>query len=226
MVTGSIRRKVEDTKPINFEDIALKCLDLDPRDSCLIALLYLSGRRVCEVLGLQKKDFKIEEKRISFQTFNEKVFRKNQQSDFTMKLTIDRQRALKDKDNKIIYPKQYEKYRDELYFQKIRPHWRTDTDSGKALTVFVTERVGSLADSDYLFQRERWPESKPIGRFMAYKIVRFNFPDIWPHFLRHERFTEVAKVYRNDPVAMHRFTYHRRFESTLQYIRNLEEEKI
>lgn len=224
MVAGDKRRKVEDTKPTNYEEIALKCLDMEPRDSGLVALLYLSGRRVNEVLPLQKKDFHVEEKRISFETFNEKVYRKNQQSDFTIKLTIDRQRAKRDANNKIICPIQYEKYEDELYFQRIRPHWRTDTDSGKALTFFVTERLGSLAQEDYLFSKHKGQGY--IGYGMAYQIIRFHFPEIWPHLLRHERFTEVARVYRNDPVAMHRFTFHKRFESTLQYIRNQEEEKI
>ncbi len=202
MVAGDKRRKVEDVKPLSFQDLEQVCISIhedDPRAACLIALLYLSGRRICEVLELQKKSFKVEEKRISFETFNEKVYRKKPTGNFQIPI-------------------------GERFYERIRPHWRTDTESGKALTIFVANTLASLDQESYLFKSLRSKE--PIGYPMAYKIVRFNLPDAWPHLLRHERFTEVSKVYRSDPVAMHRFTFHKRFESTLQYIRNLEEEKI
>ena len=200
MVAGSKRRKIEDTKPLDLDHLETKLYDMEPRDSCLVALLYLSGRRITEILGLKKKDFKIEDKRISFETFNEKVYRKKQTGAFTI-LIGDR------------------------YYERIRPHWRTDIGTGKRLTIFVAKRLGSLSELDHLFNAYKH-SNHPIGYQMAYKIVRFNFPDTWPHLYRHERFTEVAKAYRSDPVAMHRFTFHKRFESTLQYIRDLEEEKI
>jgi hypothetical protein len=115
--------------------------------------------------------------------------------------------------------------RDKFY-ERIRPHWRTDVTHAKTLSVFITKRLGSLSKEDYLFQRERCNKAKPIGRGMAYKIVRFYFPDTWLHLFRHERFTEIAKVYRDDPIATHRYTFHKRFESTLQYVRGVEKEKI
>lgn len=201
MVAGSKRRKIEDVQPINLEDVSLKLLDLSERDACLVALLYLSGRRITEILGLKKKDFKIENKRISFETFNEKVYRQKPSG-------------------------QYQVLMKGRYYEKIRPHWRMDVTYGKTLSVFITKRLGSLADNDYLFQHEQGRDAKHIKRGMAYKIVRFYFPDTWLHLFRHERFTEIAKVYRTDPVATHRYTFHKRFESTLQYIRAQEEEKI
>ena len=201
MVAGSKRRQVDSVQPLTWTKIEnqLTVID-DPRAQCLIALLYLSGRRINEVLHLQKKDFKVEPNRISFETFNEKVYRKKPTGDFQIP-------------------------RNGRYYERIHPHWRTDTDSGESLTVFLIQTLDSLPKpTDYLF-----PRLKGVGHIhcnMAYKIVRFYFPDAWPHLFRHERFTEVAKAYQQDPVAMHRFTFHKRFESTLQYIRNLEEEKI
>lgn len=201
MVGGYKRRKIEDVPPINLGDMEIKLHKLSERDACLIALLYLSGRRISEVLGLKKKDFHIELDRISFETFNEKVYKQKPSGNFVIPL-------------------------HDRYYERIRPHWRTNITHGKTLSTFVMNRLLSLADNDYLFQRERCNKAKPIKRGMAYKIMRFYFPDAWLHLLRHERFTEVARIYKDDPVAMHRFTFHKRFESTLQYIRNLEEEKI
>lgn len=200
MVAGDKRRKVEDTKPLTWETIAPRLWNIsEPRDSRLIALLYLSGRRVTEILHLTKSDLRIDENRVSFETFNEKVYRRKPSGNYQIE-------------------------RDGKYYERIRPHWRTDTDSGKVLTPFVLDNLGSLADKGYLFYKLRG-----VGHIhyqMAYRIVRFYFPEVWPHLLRHERFTEAARIYKSDPVAMHRFTFHKRFESTLGYIRELEEEKI
>lgn len=201
MVAGNKRRKVEDSKPLTYEDIALTLLDIrEPRNQCLIALLYLSGRRIGEVLHLQRKHFRVDANRISFETFNEKVYRSKRGGNYTIR-------------------------RKNKFYERIRPHWRTDTLSGKALTIFVTNTLDSLDIEAYLFKPFRGKQ-KHIGYGMAYKIVRYYLPDAWPHLLRHERFTEASKIYKDNPVAMHRFTFHKRFESTLQYIRRLEEEKI
>lgn len=202
MVAGDKRRKVEDTEQLSISELVESIERVEePRDQALIALLYLSGRRIREILRLQKQDFHLEENRISFDTFNEKVYRSKRSGDFTIQ-------------------------RGERFYQRIRPHWRTDTESGNALSKFVVATLGSLEDpEDYLFQKLRG--KGPItDRSTAYKIIRRYLPNAWPHLLRHDRFTEVARIYKDDPVAMHRFTYHKRFESTLQYIRKLEEERI
>ena len=201
MVAGDKRRRVEDVERIDHKDLEKICERIDSeRDACLISLLYLSARRINEVLPLRKQDFKVEEKRISFETFNEKVYRKKQTGNFTIHL-------------------------NDRFYERIRPHWRTDSESGKTLTKHLLKRLGSLSEKDHLFKAYTHKDY-PISRSMAYRIVRFYIPDAWPHLLRHERFTEIARVYKDDPVAMHRYTFHKRFESTLKYIRDLEEERI
>lgn len=226
MVAGDKRRKVEDTNPITIEYLYNVLVGIaEPRDSCLIALLYLSGRRVNEILHLQKQDFRIEANRVSFDTFNEKVYRAHPMKDFQIQRNVIFKKSLRDAQHKIIYPKKYEYFPTTIYYQRIRPHWRIDTPSGLAFTQFVTERVGSLPEkTDFVFSRRKGKGH--IHYQMAYRIVRYYLPDMWPHLLRHERFTEVAKVYQDKPLETHRFTFHKRFESTLQYIRDLEEELI
>jgi integrase len=216
MVAGSKRRKIEDTKPLDLNAVALKLYDMPPRDSCLVALLYLSGRRIGEVLELKKKDFKVEHNRISFETFNEKVFRQKQTGAYTI---------LREGLHYTVDPKTRERTEyNQAYYEKIRPHFRTDNPHGRMLSEFITNRLSSLSDNDFLFQKQRG-EAKPIGYSMAYAIVRFYFPGIWPHLLRHERFTEIFRVYKDDLMGAHEFTFHKRFESNRPYIRPLEEEK-
>lgn len=218
MVAGSIRRKVEDTKPLSYLDLAkrLESIEDDARAQRLIAILYLSGRRANEVLELRKEDLKVDGNRVSFETFNEKVYRKNRTGNF--QIPREGKYSFYDRETKktIDY--------DLAYYERIRPHWRLDTLSGRALTKYLTNTLGSLSPKDYLFPRLKG--SGHIHYQMLYKIIRFYLPDAWPHILRHERFTEVVRAYANDPVASHRFTFHKRFESTLQYVREQEEEKI
>lgn len=216
MVAGSKRRRVDDVKLLAVENLALTLDGIESdRDACLIALLYLSGRRVGEVLDLKKNVFHVEEKRISFETFNEKVYRSTRTGNFQI---VKDEIAISEGVNPGTKPR---------FYERIRPHWRTDIGSGILLTKFVTKRLDSLDENSYLFQRVRQgSEQAPIGRSQAYRIITFYFPDYWPHLLRHDRFTEIAQVYKDDPVSMHRYTFHKRFESTLEYIRNQEEEKI
>lgn len=218
MVKGDIRRKVEDTKPKTYEDIALKCLDMSARDSCLVALLYLSGRRIGEILHLQKQDFTITEDRVSFWTFNLKVFRRKPVGNYS--IPIEGDFIAKDPKTKEITPY------TTRYYERINPHWKTTSEAGKSLSSFVLERVGSLIKKeDYLFQKERGKEPEPFGYGWAYQIIRYHFPDMWPHLLRHERFTEVFRIYKDDLMSAHEFTFHKRFESNKPYIRPLEIEK-
>lgn len=217
MVAGSIRRKVEDAKPLSWEDIALKLEDVtEQRDQCLIALLYLSGRRINEILGVQKKDFKREKNRISFETFNEKDYQKTQRGDHTYKRYVN---------FAMFKNRKSPPFEGELYFRRIRPHWLTTTESGKALSRYVVERLGSLKETGYLFAPLQG-HGEHIGYGMAYQIIKFYFPSAWPHLFRHERFTEAAKLYQKNPLDLHRFTFHKRLENTFKYIRDLEEEKI
>jgi len=199
MVKGDIRRKVEDVKPKTWMDIENICIMIsNDRDACLIALLYLSGRRIGEVLHLQKQDFKIEPNRISFETFNEKTFRKKRVGNYAI-------------------------MRKGVFYEKINPHWRTDTESGKALTIFVLNRLGYLSQKDYVFQKLVGTGHIEYG--MGYRIVRFYAPDMWPHLFRHERFTEVFKIYKDDLLKAHDWTFHKRFDSNIPYIRSVEKEE-
>ncbi len=62
MVAGSKRRKIEDVRTsltvAHLEDKLQEINNINPcemtnRNSCLIALLYLSGRRITEILHLK-----------------------------------------------------------------------------------------------------------------------------------------------------------------------------
>lgn len=213
MVAGSKRRRREEADPLPYPILAEKLKTIDPRDSCLIAILYLSGRRINEVLHLTKKDLKIENNRISFETFNLKDYRKTAQGEYTIKRYVKRRKYKGRKS---------EAYEGLLYYRKIRPHFRTDSDSGERLTFFIMHRLGYLSEKDYLFKSYR--ANKPISYSRAYQIFRNHFPNAWLHILRHERFTEVFRVYKDDLLEAHRFTFHKRMESDLPYIRKLREE--
>lgn len=216
MVAGDKRRRVEDVKALTYQYLEFICETIkQPRDNCLLALLYLSGRRINEILHLQKQDFKIEDKRISFETFNEKDWHSTQSGEYTVKRYV----VFKDFKKRKTPP-----FKGYKYYRRIRPHWRTDSESGKCLTKYLLQRLGSLVEKDYVFKRLRG--GGHIHYQMAYKIVRHYIPDAWPHLFRHERFTEISKAYQDNPVGMHRYTFHKRFESTLKYIRDLEEERI
>ncbi len=165
------------------------------RDSCLVALLFLSGRRIGEVLELKLKDFIIRTEEISFTTFNEKTFR----SYPTGKYLI--QRGLK-------------------FYEVINPTFPTVGPSGEALSPFILKHLESLTLEDYVFYHTD-NKQQHIGRSMAYRILISLEPNIWLHWLRHERFTQLAKVYKDDPLPMHDFTFHKRFETTLGYIRKV-----
>lgn len=217
MVAGSKRRKIEDVKPLTVPHLVNKLKEMNTRNACLIALLYLSGRRINEVLHLRKEDIKIENNRISFVTFNQKDYRSKQTSDYTIKRYVKR-RNFKGRKSKA--------YEGFLFYRRIIPHFRTDSESGEQLTIFILNRYGYLTDKDYLFKSFR--SDKPISYNMAYKIFIKYFPNYWPHILRHERFTEIYRVYHDDIMKFHRDTFHKRFESSLVYVRKLEieDEKI
>lgn len=209
MVQGDKRRKVEDLKPLSAKEIRLKIETYRPvpytivRDSCLLALIYLSGRRISEVVELKKSDFTIEENRISFITFNAKVFRSKKVGNYKI-------------------------FRNDKYYEEIYPHFLIDTETGKELSFFILRRLGFLSEKMYLFNNTRCKDDIPITVNMAYRIIRKYIPEIFPHYLRHLRFDYVAKLSRKDPLALHYFTFHKKFESTLNYIRpyGIGEEKV
>lgn len=192
MVGGYIRRKVEDYPVGTVEKLDEICSRTDnPRTRALIALLYLSGRRIGEVIGLRKLDFNIFHDRVSFKTFNEKVFRSRPVGRYKIEV-------------------------NGRYYEEIQPYWLLNSESGKVLSHYVLDYLEQLDSGDFVFKKEKGEGH--IGRQMAYISVRRAAPELWLHLLRHWRFTHLARVYRDNPVAMHRRTFHKRFESTLEYI--------
>lgn len=178
------------------------------RDSCLIALLYLSGRRIGEVLPLQKRDFNFNETRfLSFRTFNEKTYRSYPSSDYKLESMMES-----------IHGPQV------VYYEEINPKFSLHSPSGRELSPFILKHLESLSDQDYLFAPLR-RNRKFINASRAYQIITAMEPRLWLHALRHLRFTAYGRAYRDNPMAMHDITFHKRFESTMEYIRPAEVEE-
>lgn len=205
MKTRRSVRLIPPISPLELRNIILRLNR--PRDRCLIALLYLSGRRIGEILPLQKRDFDFSQSGfLSFRTFNEKTFRVNKTRDYRY------ERVNPNKANRVLHP--------IVYYQEIYPKFALDSPSGKALAEFVLDYLATLRDEDYLFAPERvFYDRKYINIHRAYQILREADERLWLHALRHLRFTAYGRAYRDDPLAMHPLTFHRRFESTLTYIR-------
>jgi integrase len=184
------------------------------RDSCLVALLYLTGRRIGEVLPLRKQDFVTSNlDQVTFKTFNEKSYRQERRTPFTIEKNGIFHYREKDGSIKEYYTR---------YYEAIEPQYSTRGPSGLLLNHYVKAHLYKLKPEDFLFPPYRASSQYHIKQPRAYQILRSLDERLWLHALRHMDFTRMADVYREDPVAMHRLTFHRRFESTLNYIKNLE----
>jgi integrase len=173
------------------------------RDACMVSLLYLTGRRIGEVLPLRLGDFTLSDPRvISLKTFNEKSFRAKRKPPYL----IERPE------------------RPGMFYEVIEPMWSREGPSGSLLTHYVVDYLDKLREDgdDYLFPPYRSSPRKYINQPRAYQILRAMDERLWLHAMRHIDFTRMADIYQDDPVAMHRLTFHKRFESTLNYIKNLE----
>ena len=126
------RRKPALLPILEPEDIDEICAKASvPRDACLIALLYLSGRRVEEILGLKAGDFFTSDTGIvSFTTFNEKSYRSEHNPPFTIK-------------------------RKGRFYEAIRPRFSTRSPSGLILGHYVVDHVAGLDPGDYVFAQRR-----------------------------------------------------------------------
>ena len=186
-----------------------------PRDACMVALLYMTGRRIGEILPLRKLDFVLSSlDQVTVKTFNEKSFRQKK----TGKYTIPKhgEFTMKKKDGTVIHY-------DTRYYESIEPQYSRTGPSGKLLDKYVQDYLATLEEEDCLFPPYRRSPRDYINQPRAYQIIRALDERLWLHAMRHIGFTRMARVYRDDPVAMHRQTFHKRFESTLGYIK--EEEK-
>lgn len=193
------RRKPSLEKILSPGQVEEICTKASPRDACLVALLYLTGRRINEVLPLRAQDFSIVENRVIFKTLNLKSFRKEKRTPFTISY-------------------------NGKWYEEILPMFSFTGPSGEALGKYVLNYLGQLRPDEFLFAPERASRSKYINRFRAYQIIRALDNGLWLHLFRHMAFTRFARVYRDNPVAMHRITFHRKFESTLNYIQTLSAE--
>ena len=191
------------------------------RDACLVALLYLTGRRIGEVLPLRWVDFVTSNPSlITFKTFNEKSFRRKRTAKYSIEkhgLYFYVEKFSDGTKKKIPYTTRW--------YESIEPQWSKNGPSGSLLTHYVLDHLNKLKEDgdDYLFPPHRRSSRDYINQPRAYQIIRALDERLWLHAMRHIGFTRMARVYRDDPVAMHRQTFHKRFESTLGYIK--EEEK-
>ncbi len=188
-----------------------------PRDACLIALLYLSGRRINEVLPLTQKDISITNNKLAFTTINEKSYKKTKTGKFSIKRAVD----FKD------FPgRKSEPYHGVVYYERIRPRFSLTSVSGKLLGRFVTKYLETLQPEDYLFAPLRFSNRKYINHSRAYQILRALDDRLWLHALRHINFTRLADLYKEDPLQMHDITFHKQFKSTTKYIHRVKNEEL
>lgn len=202
LVAGDKRRSVRNImiKPISYFNSLCARVD-NSRDACLVALLYLSGRRIGELPHLTLNDFEASPDFIVFKTFNEKVFRKKPIGD-------------------------YKFLHGGRYYEVIYPRFSLKSESGRMLGSYVLSHLETLEEGECLFYSFRnRDKTKHIGVNRMYKIVRELDPDVWLHWFRHQRFTMIARAFKDSPLAMHQFTKHKRFESTLKYIHLVELEE-
>lgn len=205
MVAGDKRRSAEnlEIKPLGY--LSNLCQPAKhTRDSCLFAFLYLSGRRLREVLHIKKGDLVFSQGFMSFETFNEKCFRSKPQSNYSINM-------------------------GDRYYEKINVGFSTTSEAYKQLGSFVSEHIKDLKNEDYLFPN-LYRNERHIGYSQAYKAIITLCPEIWPHWLRHQRFSAITEQLKDLPTAdliysLKDFTKHHRTDSTLAYIhrmRNIE----
>ena len=204
---GHNRRPASEIPILEPVEIAKICERANTtRDECMIALLYLSGRRIGEILPLQKQSFNVSKPGftlaqnnyiVSFITKNEKSWRTKKTGNFSIPVV---------------------KGDIVKYYEKIEPRFSMRGPSGKALGQYVLDYLTMLRNDDFLFRPERLSTHDYITRQQAYKILRKIDDRLWLHAIRHMTFTRMADQYTDDPVEMHRLTFHRQFKSTLEYI--------
>jgi integrase len=214
------RRPASDIVIMTPEEIAKICSRAkQPRDACLLALMYMSGRRIGELLPLQKRDFNFTRPKfnlsenkfiVSFTTFNEKSWRSEKQSTFSIVRLV----------NNYVDKKRCYVIR---WYEKIEPKFSTQGPSGLVLWKFIRDYVGSTAlqNENYIFAPESHSEGEHINQPRAYNIIRGLDERLWLHATRHMCFTRMAEQFKDDPKEMHSLTFHRRFESTLIYIKTV-----
>lgn len=227
MVAGDKRRSAENLEAKSlgyFNEICLRATNT--RDSCLVALLFLSGRRISELLPLKKSDVQNTDEFLTIKTFNEKTFKYTQTKDFKIVKEGHYFQYLKDEQGQTKQVPKTERYYPEIFITISKSTLAYQTLGG-----FVTQHLDTLRNSDYLFGRLKGEGY--IGRQMAYKIVTFLEPDVWPHWFRHQRFTQVYNIVKStvkDPfdvlLVLHDFTKHTRLDTTMNYVHHLKLQEV
>ena len=191
---GNIRRPIEEARRLGSPQFLAGVCDKaeNSRDACLVALTFLSGRRIGELLELKRKDVQVYENEVTFATFNEKNYRRKEIGGYKIA-------------------------RGDRFYEQIRPIFPTIGPTGSLLSPYVLKHLEGLEPLDYVLHDLR-SKRRHIHRRMALRIIVTLEPSIWLHWLRHARFTQVAQVYRDDLMSFHDFTFHKRIENSLGYV--------
>jgi integrase len=171
------------------------CQGVEDRTAFIITFLYLSGRRVSEVLQLKRKDIYLSNNILSFNTFNEKSWSMIKSGPYTISLPS----------------------RPNLFYENIEVEFNLNSDIGKLFAPFILDHLKTLEPENYIISH-LLTKQEHLSRSMISKLLLKAHPDLWPHLLRHTRFTHSAIILHDDPIALNSFTHHRRFANTLVYI--------
>lgn len=200
---SAINLQIKDTT--YFQSLCQKAEN--KRDACLIAILYLSGRRIGEVLGLRKNNFYETDEFLGFETLNEKCFRAKPIGAYTLKV-------------------------GERYYERIMCQFSKETEAYRRLGPFVLKHLEELSQDSFLFAQFRKRVGRTnINKHRAWQIITKIAPEMWPHQFRHQRFSQVTETLKNLPTAdliysLKEFTKHHRTDSTLAYIHRMRNVEI
>jgi integrase len=211
LITGRVPRRNSNEIPILEPQEVTTILERSEcsRDACLVAILYLSGRRIQEILTLRKRDFILSNpERVTFKTFNEKVFRLERKGRFTYPIEGK-------------FSRKGVSYTTRWY-EMIQPQYSPNGLSGKLLHPYVIAHLDQLKDEDYLFAPKSHSDRPYINQSRAYDILRKMDDRLWLHAFRHMTFTRLARLYKDNPLGLHSLTFHKRFDSTIGYIQDVE----
>lgn len=222
MVAGDIRRS-NDLIPysIDAEKLKIVCERTKyPRDACLIALLYLTGRRIGEIICLRLRDLDLralETEGIFIVTcMNEKVWLREKSK--TFKIPVEGDYFDKEKN---------EKY-NLRYYEEIQPRFNINSPSGKILSPFILDylwNIQNLDENNYLFPPYKRGHNH-ITTQHAWRIIKTVEPSLWCHALRHLMITAFWNASGRNPKTLHEYTFHKRVESTMDYIKAVEVSEV
>jgi hypothetical protein len=159
-------------------------------------------------LDLKGEDLRVQEGFLTFKTFNEKTFRREESQKFS-------------------FP------RKGRFYPLIQVDVSTSTRAYKMMGPYVEAHLQSLRSPDEYIFGQYLQGDRPLKRSRAYQIVTGLDPGVWLHWFRHQRFTQVyytIKTLVKEPTEvldiLHRFSHHTRIDTTLGYIKRIEHREI